>query len=194
MRIYSELFEKVNSFFEDMDCEDCYYDDDYDDCDRDCCGTWMLHTFHVFTLCSTFVNLLNNNVVKVDKKILLISSILHDIAKPIDNDDHNYREYLYEAFNEAEITFDDKYINNICSLIESHKSKHFNPPPNLAFEAAVLRICDKLDKYRKGSSKAYKKCSNSIELMEDYFYENNLQREWREFEKVYDVMEELISL
>ena len=192
METYNSLLNKVISFFNDLACEDCCYEqcDDYEEL----CTEWILHTFHVFALCGTFTDLLGNNIKQVNKEILLYSAILHDIAKPIDSEEHNKKQHLLKALAEAKISIPPERIGSICSIVTAHRSGTFDPPREIAAESAILRMCDKLDRFRKGSKKAEKACEDSKDLIEEYFEDNALSREWKELEKIFYMMKKFAAL
>lgn len=54
-----------------------------------------------------------------------------------------------------------KNMSDIYGIIENHRGK-FKPDDSYAIEAAILRICDKLDKFAKGQSDAASKCEKSL--------------------------------
>ena len=185
MMDYFELFRKVNTYFKNIGRDDC------DDCDDECKRDWIVHTLHVFFLCNTFINLLNRRIVQVDEEMLLVSAILHDIAKP-EGKKHNKQEYLIKAFKEAGIKLPSEHELKVYKIIKAHKG-NFSPEVDCTFESAVLRICDKLDKYRKGKKSASKDCSKTMELIKDYLINKSHYSKWKELERVYLVMSGFIS-
>ena len=192
METYYSLLNKVTTYFNDMACEDCCHEQ----CsfDEELCRSWIVHTFHVFTLCGTFIDLLGASIKQANKEMLLFSAILHDIAKPIDNDEQNNKQHLLRAFAEASITIPPGHLDSICSIIGAHKSGAFDPPRELAAESAILRICDKLDKFRVGSEEAEMVCEGSKDLIVEYFDSNSLSREREELEKIFYIMKKFATL
>ena len=189
MSIYYEYFDQVSEYFEDFACEQCCYSDD-DDCDEKC-EEWLTHTFRVFALCSVFINSIDTNIIRVNKDVLFKASILHDIAKPLGKKNHHKRERLRYAIKETNIDITERQKKAICAIIEAHKGP-FKPPESLLIEAAILRICDKLDKFQKNRKKAAVKIDKTMNKIEKRFKEYHTDNEWEVFYRVCEQMTWLI--
>lgn len=144
------------------------------------------HTKRVFKLCKSFLEEYEDSA-NVRKGLLLKSAILHDIAKFDEGKkkkNHNSPKLVKAAMMKASISINDKNeMKHIYNIIKAHKGE-FKPKPNNAMEAAILRICDKLDRYYKGNKDAEDKCKESILEIKDYFNNNKID-EFDEFETAY---------
>lgn len=116
-----------------------YYDDD----------KTLEHVIRVVELCETFIK----NGACVNKNLLLDAAILHDLSKYIGNDYHQERKYIALALNKKNIDIDKiNKFDDICIIIENHRGEFF--PHRYLLESAVLRTCDKLDKFNKAIEKS----------------------------------------
>jgi len=95
-----------------------------------------------------------------------------------------------KAFERAEIA---PRPNHLYDIAKSHKGK-FEPPEEIAIEAAVLRICDKLDKYRKSKKKkATEKYEETVYMVEEYICKKAINIDWDEFYNICQQMHEYAS-
>lgn len=121
------------------------------------------HTKRVVNLCIEFEKKLY-----LDEHILHKAAWLHDIAKydeyGIDRENHHKKAFL--VLSKYGLTYKDP----VCNIIKAH-TKNFKPEKKYAMEAAVLRICDKLDRFNKGKKDAKAKCKESLSLIEKYWNE-----------------------
>ena len=127
------------------------------------------HTIRVVEMCETF-----SRVLELDDnegEILIKAAWLHDIAK-LDfsdvngKDEHHKKEYIKKCAKECNLDIKDH--SEIYGIIKAHKGK-FDPPKNIALESAILRICDKLDKFNKRQGDASDKCIDSFNKIEKYY-------------------------
>ena len=105
------------------------------------------HTKRVVELCEKFIRA----GLSVNAEMLLDAAWLHDVAKAIDaGKEHHKPKVVREALKGYKV----KDLDNLVGIIENHKGGF--SPKAYELESAVLRICDKLDKY----SQADCKCDN----------------------------------
>ena len=114
------------------------------------------HTERVAELCEAF--LAENPSVPVDGALLLKAAWIHDVAKHAAKGKHAEPEYVKAALREAcpELvapSTDTEELNRLLAIVSAHKGKF--APPCCALESAVLRMCDKLDKYDKAKDKYF---------------------------------------
>jgi HD superfamily phosphodiesterase len=119
------------------------------------------HIKRVRVLCQRFLHV----GLKVDENLLLLSAGLHDIAKKLAGEDHHKKEKIIKALQKARVR--EEYIKalnkaGVYEIITAHKGK-FRPKKH-QLEAAILRICDKLDKFDKAKGKEipYKKAGEAM--------------------------------
>lgn len=99
------------------------------------------HTKRVVKLCKYF-----SEVLEVENRNILIKAAwLHDIGKIESDKKHHKRNIVIPILEDN--NYKNKKIDDIVYIIENHKGK-FNPD-KLILESAILRMCDKLDKYNK---------------------------------------------
>ena len=115
------------------------------------------HTKRVVELCSRFADLFSD---EIDRKLLLDAAWLHDIAKSKHGEMHHDKECIIEILNEYEEAEIADRKDDIAEIISAHK-KAFNPSSH-ELESAILRICDKLDRFKKGKDDAEEKCKGSL--------------------------------
>ncbi len=122
----------------------------------------------------------------LDEHILHKAAWLHDISKYDEYGDKrkNHHKKAFSVLSEYGLTYKDP----VCNIIKAHTEK-FKPNKKYAMEAAVLRICDKLDKFNKGKEDAQDKCQRSLKVIKKY---------WRRLEKdipkaFYKTYEELFN-
>lgn len=111
---------------------------------------------------------------KVDTELLYKSAWLHDIGKIVSKKEHSKYsvDILRNKFK------NDKDLKKISCVILAH-NKEFNPNKDVMIEASILRIADKLDKYRKLEKKLVKIGRESIEEELDKIdkkYEENIKK------------------
>ena len=121
---------------------------------------------------------------KVDTELLYKSAWLHDIGKIVSKKEHSKYsvDILRNKFKK------DKDLKKISCVILAH-NKEFNPNEDVMIEASILRIADKLDKYRKLKEqlqKIDKKYEKNIKEIKEYL-KNNFGKNW---EQVFSVIEE----
>ncbi len=122
------------------------------------------HTERVVSLCNEFADSFPD---EVNRKRLLNAAWLHDIAK--------YRRKKHRIFSQPHhnkpknvkraVASVSPYINKpklkpVTKIIVSHKGE-FAPKSN-ELESAILRVCDKLDRFAKGKADAREKCEESL--------------------------------
>lgn len=90
---------------------------------------------------------------RIDRERLDCAAILHDIAK-FDSDEAHHllasetirREYEEWAARQPQAPADAPDFSRIGGIIRWHKGDAFTPPRELALEASILRMADKIDK------------------------------------------------
>lgn len=133
----------------------------------------FMHSERVHKNCKKIAKKLEDCGIDIQKEKLFKAAYLHDIGKAkCRGDGHSIMSIvlMYDLFD-CEGKNKQKNAQKICSMIISHKG-HFYPRPNVAIEAAILRMADKIDKYYKTSPKKAKNAYNkSIKKIECYFKE-----------------------
>ncbi len=117
---------------------------------------------------------------KIDKDLLSKAAIFHDIAKIEDDDTHNKlaKSRLKKHFKKS-----DEDFKKVCSIIKAHKGE-FEPDENIALEAAILRMADKIDKWNKINFKQ-KKSRKDLEKCKKK-YKENLEEIKERFKAIYN--------
>lgn len=144
------------------------------------------HVLGVLELCCSCVK--NDSGNKIDHDKLIVSAILHDIAKPrFDNfKRHNDPESVGKALEDASIEIPD--LGYIAEIIRCHRGKEFNPG-KFPLEAAILRMCDKIDNVRrKESYKAAKKREDSYKLICSFLEDEGLSVELELFKGIFKAL------
>ena len=95
----------------------------------------------------------------VYKKLLIRAAYLHDLLKafPFYEDVHHKKWALREVLGEYDLSHEAALVD----VIAAHKGK-FHPSEEYELESAILRICDKLDKFYKGQWDAWERCEDSL--------------------------------
>lgn len=100
---------------------------------------------------------------RIDDECLDCAAILHDIAKFDSDETHHLlasetirREYEDWAAQWPQSPADVPDFSRIGGIIRWHKGDAFTPPGELALEASVLRMADKIDKVRRKARKLQK--------------------------------------
>lgn len=146
------------------------------------------HALRVWAICEEIAKELNkySESISVDIDILCKGALLHDIGKVFFmNDDYHHLasaaiiEKLFDCTSEQG---DREFTRKLQSIILSHKGD-FKPDSDVAVEAAILRMADKIDKYNKSTPKkakhAYKK---SAEIIRIYFRLNSREGDLKKME------------
>lgn len=120
------------------------------------------HTERVVALCAKFADKFPDDV---DRKLLLDSAWLHDIAKYSAGKKHNEPEKVRALISNLNLGDEVNNIDAVVEIIAAHKGD-FAPTKN-GLECAVLRICDKLDKFEKGKADAEKRCNKSMQKIQE---------------------------
>lgn len=119
------------------------------------------HTERVVKMCKKFAEKFPEDV---DPDLLIDSAWLHDIAKFQLGDKHNKRKKVRKVIENLVPHFEEERLDNIAEIISVHTGE-FNPRSHV-LESAILRICDKLDKFEKMQDDAEEKCRKSMEKIE----------------------------
>ncbi len=119
------------------------------------------HVARVVEMCIEFSENMNLNDAK--KELLIDAAWLHDIAKFDNDDEHNKKKHVEAAVKQVS---KEKELSAICEIIKAHKGK-FKPSEEYKLEAAILRICDKLDRFNKKKEDASEKCIDSMEKINE---------------------------
>ena len=123
------------------------------------------HTKRVVDICLQIANKLEVLGYHLDRDLLELSAIFHDIAKIENNEEHHKiaKRILKNHF------YKDSELEKICSIIKAHKGQ-FEPLEKVGLEAAVLRISDKIDKINKGDlNKFWKSYRESLKKIKKNF-------------------------
>ncbi|NCC15605.1 MAG: HD domain-containing protein [Clostridia bacterium] len=124
------------------------------------------HTHRVLKICEAFA--VNLKLEGTELELLKAAAILHDIAK-LDEKNGEHNRLVEEAMMDMGIVqFADGKEDKVYEIIEAHKGG-FNPSSDIALEAAILRMADKLDKFVKRPTKAEKSCKDSYCKILNYF-------------------------
>ena len=139
-------------------------------------NTWE-HTERVVELCTEFSTRLDADV---NMKMLHAAAWLHDVGKTVDNESHSKKRAVQQALEKYkdDLTgdMDTFFMKTLIAMIRVHKG-NFDPPEGYELESAILRICDKLDKYHQAQAKAEKG-----DEKED---EGDDKEKWREAAQMY---------
>ena len=100
------------------------------------------HTLRVTRLATKIAEKENAN-----KEIVEIASLLHDIARP-EEDNKIIEDHAKEGAKKAReilksLKYDEKFINEVCYCIENHRFSHGKKPETL--ESKILQDADRLD-------------------------------------------------
>lgn len=146
------------------------------------------HALRVWAICKEIAKELNeySENISVDIDILCKGALLHDIGKafPVDDDYHHLAsaatiEKLFDCTSEQE---NREFTRKLQSIILSHKGD-FKPDSDIAVEAAILRMADKIDKYNKSTPKKAKRaCKKSAEIIRIYFQLNSREGDLKKME------------
>lgn len=120
------------------------------------------HTERVVALCEEFADRYPD---AVDRELLLDAAWLHDIAKYRADKRHNSPKRVQAVLEKNELGDEIDSLEAVVDVIAMHKGR-FDPWEN-ELECAVLRLCDKLDRFEKGKSDAKKKCRKTLKKIED---------------------------
>ena len=143
------------------------------------------HSERVKNLCKPFRDEFNS---EIDWYLLKRAAWLHDVGKSVSAEDHHKKKVIRKALEGYELKSDK---DDVISVISCHKGK-FKPESWLELESAILRICDKLDRFRKGKADAAEKCEKSMEQIKNVLDESTWKRFQKVYQKVYeDVRKEL---
>lgn len=142
------------------------------------------HSKNACRICEDIALQLEKNGIKVRKKLLKKAAYLHDIGKAYRKGDaHPFMSVIcmYDIFDcsgeEGKM-----YAWKLGQIIIAHKGD-FCPPEDVAVEAAILRMADKIDKYNKSKyslEKAEKSCKKSLKKIKKYFHDNGLDDKFKQ--------------
>ena len=107
----------------------------------------IVHTLNVYSNCRKIVKKLKKPR-EVDENLLYKAAILHDIAKGSFGDSHNKKVGIILDLYFEENKNSQEYRNKLIAIIEAHRGE-FEPDREILKEAIILRMADKIDKYRK---------------------------------------------
>lgn len=122
-------------------------------------------------LCKKFAN---KYPTAVDRELLLNAAWLHDVAKLSAGKKHNKRRKVSAVLKKHNLYHNIDHIKRVTRIIKSHKGKKFNPQ-KYKLESAVVRLCDKLDRFKKGKKDADKKCRKTLKKAKDVLEEKDYQ-------------------
>lgn len=141
----------------------------------------IAHTERVVGMCADFSDKLGMS--HDDTELLINATWLHDIAKGDYGEAHNMPENVKNAVENAGYHIDED--NVVLGVICAHKGK-FSPKCDLALISAVLRICDKLDKFNKKAPDAMIKSELAVSLAKNVMPND-------EYDKLRNVYDEYIN-
>jgi len=147
------------------------------------------HTKRVVQLCKKFTKKLS--LKKDRRKKLIEAAQLHDIAKKKKEDDrHHKKNAVLLTLEDIEYEYDCDFDvdDDVLNIIECHR-KRFKPKEKNQMEAAILRICDTLDKYKKMEEEIEdieEKCNKVLEYVNDNFDEGISEK----FNKIYNELKD----
>ncbi len=142
------------------------------------------HTERVLRSCMKIAEKLAEKTdAEIDAGLLAQAAILHDIAKFNDEENHHIKgekvlEKEYKRLTGRSL--DKETRKKLAAVIAAHKGD-FDPPGKVKFEAAILRMADKLDKYSRGKPSADESYEKSMKRIKKYFEDSE---EYRSFAKV----------
>lgn len=150
------------------------------------CAKVKAHSENVCKICKNIISHLEMSTFKVEKKLLKKAAYLHDIGKAdCKGDAHPFMSVvcMYDSFD-CSGKESRKCARKISHIIIAHKGD-FCPPKDVAKEAAILRMADKIDKYNKSKyrlKKARKSYEKNLEKIREYFLDNGLDYEFKQIE------------
>jgi|GEM_PF-4692274 len=149
------------------------------------------HVIRVCKLCGKFIDA----KIPLNQAVLMEAAMYHDIAKVIRPDDNHHKRKMVSIAIE-ELGMED-ISEDVLDVIEAHKEDF--SPEDYPLEAAILRVCDKLDKYRQVEEKRKEKrafveavlaCSKTMEKITDHFLQIGPIRHadmfYREYAKIHN--------
>lgn len=148
------------------------------------CAKVKAHSENVCKICKNIISHPEMSTIKVDDKLLKKAAYLHDIGKAYRKGDaHPFMSVIcmYDIFDcsgeEGKM-----YAWKLGQIIIAHKGD-FCPPEDVAVEAAILRMADKIDKYNKSKyslEKAEKSCKKILKKIKKYFHDNGLDDKFKQ--------------
>lgn len=130
------------------------------------------HTERVLRSCMKIAEKMGEKTtVDLDEDLLAQAAILHDIAKFNGEGTHHTEGEKVLAKEYERLTgrsLDKGTREKLAAVIAAHKGD-FDPPKKVKFEAAVLRMADKLDKYTRGKPSADESYEKSMKKIKKYF-------------------------
>jgi len=127
------------------------------------------HSKQVRKLCKQIAKGLENyQEFDIDRTLLFNAAELHDIAKFDKGEKHHKKAKQVISEEYKKLTgkeLDEQELVDLSEIIKAHKGKKFDPPENVALEAAILRMADKIDHTAHGKKDAkerYKKHMRAI--------------------------------
>ena len=145
------------------------------------------HTQRVVAFCFRILPELPNKALEdVDQDMLIDTGWLHDVGKSENADKHHKKKHIRKALEpyEDELGYDDDEIDDLVDIIHAHKGD-FDPPPYYELESAILRLCDKMDRFNKGQSNAPVKCDESKDILKLVMKCKFGKKTWRKFRRKY---------
>lgn len=137
----------------------------------------IIHIRRVFRMCYKITQKYDD--LNINQDLLLTSALLHDIAKPKFGLLHPVPLLVSMACKDVGIRI--KNEKQIADIVYYHSGKKFRPKA-YPLEAAILRMCDKIDKFHTVKiKKATKKCKKSYKLIVDYFEHDHLVQALKAF-------------
>ena len=140
------------------------------------------HTERVVQFCQEFADYLEAKGIIINKPLLIHAAWLHDIAKFDSGAEHNEQENVKKILDKYDMELSEFSIESITYIISMHKDE-FNPEKYIR-ESAILRVCDKLDKFNKKPKRADRACEKAI----DKISKLDENEEWfTAFEEIYNI-------
>lgn len=147
------------------------------------------HSQRVYSLCEYFI--VGMSFSEKHSQILLDAAELHDMCK-LDEKHGLCTRHEVAAANEIEENHLAKHRLRVADVVLNHKGK-FSPEERNWEMAAILRLCDKLDKFDKGDLDAEQSCETNFKKIESWCRKRYLHHtvEFIQIECIYRTLLEL---
>lgn len=120
------------------------------------------HTQDVVDLCTELVRKFTDQHSDIQETLLINAAYLHDVARfKNGKDGHHKKDCVKKVI--GDLVPEGEEYEAVLEIIKQHR-KGFNPQ-GFIWESAILRLCDKLDKFSKEED-AEEKCHEAFALFE----------------------------
>lgn len=136
----------------------------------------LRHTERVVALCGEFAG--ENSSAPLNLPLLIKAAWIHDVAKRGAGSKHAEPTRVIAALAEASPELAHDFMDweereRILTIVASHKGAF--EPSCCELESAVLRVCDKLDKYQKAEDR-YRAAKSEYELARETYAKDDPRR------------------